>query len=411
MKHEPGREATLNGGEIRTALVAPTPFFTEGGASSRILGEARGLRSLGATVRILTYPPGRNWPGLEILRPRASQRRMGIGFHPARILYDFELLKFLLALPMRSGEHLHVFLHEGAALGLLKGRLTQRSFLLDLQGSLVEEVGRTFRFAREGWLGGLARRIEIALERSASHVIVSSPGLLSAISARDRIPPDRLHFIPDGVATEDFTPSERQDPELRSKWRLQFGLTDDDVVAIYVGGLSPEQGINDLIRHAPKMIHECPKLCFLLFGVPTQLHRFEDYVAQIRRAGLGKRLQMPGPLHYEDLPLALGSSEIALTWKHSPPEEANGKIPHYMAAGLPSVALRLPASEYYLGHNGEFGGVLSQTVAEAVDAVVSLAGDRSQRLRLGRLARKYAEDRLSLKVAASEILRIYRELD
>lgn len=397
--------------DVSVAFLAPTPFYTEGGASTRILGEARGLRTLGVGVRVFTYPSGRDWPGIETLRPRRTSRVMRIGFHPLRPQYDLELLRLMLVRGIRPSEVLHVFLHEGACLGNLHRKLTSRPFVLDLQGSLSEELGRTFPFARSRLGGAVIRRLEVALERSAAQVIVSSPGLYRILQSRGHIPLDRLHLIADGVSVDDFILGKTRDPDRRKRWRAKLGFSESDVIAIYAGGLSPEQGIDDVIALAPRMIKDSPRLRFLLYGTPTQLHSAGEYATKVHRSGLEDRVKMPGPIRYELLPEALNGADIALTWKHGPPEEANGKIPAYMAAGLPTVTLRLPVSEYYLGREGERGGVIAETVLEAADAVVALASDPSRRTSLGRQARLAAEERLSLTSVGRQILGVYEKLE
>ncbi len=396
--------------ERLVTMLAPTPFFTEGGASSRILGEVRGLQTLGVRVRVLTYPAGRDWPGVDVRRPRSSAYQMGIGFHPIRPLYDLELLRSALSWKADPGEKLHVFLHEGATLGLILKKLRRVTFLLDLQGSLTEELGRTFPTIREGFGGRWLRRLESAVEGSAAQIIVSSPGLFSLLSSHGHIPPDRLHLIADGVALEDFPERKEEDSEQARTWRERFGLREDDIVAIYVGGLSPEQGIDDVITEMPRMLKEEPRLRVVLFGRPTQLNRNERYVERIRSLGLEGKVLLLGPLKYEDLPAALRASDIGLTWKRAPPEEANGKIPVYMAAGLPTVALRLPASEYYLGPSGEFGGILAQSPETAAEAVLRLAREPALRQRLGQEGRRMAEKRFSHRAVAQQILQVYDEL-
>lgn len=388
-------------------FIAPTPFFTEGGASYRILALARGLVHLGITPTLLTYPAGRDWPGLPTLRPRRSTRQMRIGFHPIRPIYDAELLQLVLGHRVTPGGRVHAFLHEGALLALVKQRLTGHPFVLDLQGSLVEEVGRTFPGITRGKALSMGRWAERQLERSAAKVVVSSPGLYDQILQRNVLPRERLYLLPDGVAVEDFRPAFRRDPERCAVWRKRYGLSKQDVVAIYVGGLSPEQGIDDIIERAPAMVREVPQLRFLLFGRPTQLNSEDQYRERIRAAGLEGRVQLPGPLPYEDLPQALEASDIGLTWKHGPREEANGKIPVYMAAGLPTVTLRLPASEHYFGMSGENGGVIAESTTDAAAAVVRLAADLGLRDRMGKTARSVAEQRLTLEIVAQNLLRIH----
>lgn len=392
-------------------MFAPTPFFTEGGASSRILGLVRGLQELQIHPQVVTYPSGRNWPGVDIVRPHRSERQMGIGLDYIRPLYDLEMLRKVLSLRMPRRTKVHAFMHEGAALAHVLDRLRGHPFLLDLQGSFVEEIGRTFPHMSQGAVGRLGRAVEARLERSAAQVIVSSPGLFTQVTEKAGIDRDRCHLVPDGVAVEDFPEKRDADRSAVQAWRARWGLSMEHRIAIYVGGLSPQQGIDDVIRLAPKMIEEEPLLRFLLFGRPSQLNQSETYLRQVRDLGLQGKVFLPGPLFYEQLPAALRGSDIGLTWKVAPVEEANGKIPIYMAAGLPTVAIRLPASEYYLGRSGENGGILTEKVEGAADAVVRLARDPSLGSSMGASARRVAMARFGLRPVAEQVAKLYEKLD
>src|SRR5664279_1943945 len=56
------------GRKLRIMMLAPTPFFTDGGAHVRIYEEARALARCGHSVRIVTYHSGRNMPDVQIER-------------------------------------------------------------------------------------------------------------------------------------------------------------------------------------------------------------------------------------------------------------------------------------------------------------------------------------------------------
>ena len=50
-------------------MIAPTGFFADYGCHVRIQGHAQALQACGHQVRIVTYPGGREAPGLTIVRP------------------------------------------------------------------------------------------------------------------------------------------------------------------------------------------------------------------------------------------------------------------------------------------------------------------------------------------------------
>ncbi len=386
-------------------VVAPTPFFTEGGCSYRVLGEVRAFLRAGRPSRVLTYPSGRDLPGVDIRRPRRSSRRMGIGMNPIRTVYDTELLRLLLR-QGSSRSPWHVHLHEGAFLGGIVRALRDQRFVVDLEGSFVEEAGRTVPALAHGPVHRLARRFEGFLERTAGEVIVSSAGLYEAMTERGHLPRDRLHLVPDGVDVPLFTPRSASLSEEGRRWRRSLGFSDDDVVAVYIGGISPQQGIDDLLAQAPEMIREVPSLRFVVWGVAAQRFSLDRYLAEVERLGLEKHVRFPGGLPFEQVPSALEACDIGITWKTSA-LEGSGKIPLYMSAGIPTVASRIPAHLHYLGAAGERGGAIVKTPEEGAAALVALARDPGRRLQLGQTARRVAEQELSWDVAARRIFEIH----
>lgn len=389
-------------------VVAPTPFYTDGGCSYRVLGETRAFIRAGVKTRLLTYPSGQDVEGIPITRPYRSHREVGLGLRPLRPVYDVELLRLLLRSPPEAG-FLQMHLHEGALMGLWERALRRRHYLLDLQGSLVDEVSRTFPWVAGGVVGRLSRWFERVLERSASHLVVSSVGLLDALRSRGHLPAEQVHLVPDGVDVTLFAPRESTAQSQRLAWRKARGLSERDVVAIYVGSISPEQGIDELLNRASAMLEQAPQLRFLIFGATSQLNAMDTYVEKVKRLGLQGRVLLPGPLRFEDVPAALAASDLGIAWKQSP-LEGSGKIPIYMAAGLPTVAVETPAHAYYLGADGSRGGILCRDRKQAAQGIVSLALDASRREVLGLRAREVAERELSWDHAAQQLLKIHEQV-
>jgi len=392
--------------DLSLTVVAPTPFFTEGGCSYRVLGETRAFIRMGVSTNILTYPSGRDWPGMHILRPRQSSRKMGIGLNPIRPLYDLELLRLLLRNDP-SSSYLHVHLHEGGLLGRLEKALRGHSYLLDLEGSFLEEAARTFPWMAKGLIGAIGRSLEASLESSAGQVVVSSQGLFDALSKTAHIGPDRLHHVPDGVEVSDFTPRDHVSSEVRERLRKKYGFSMNNVVAVYVGGISPQQGINDILETAPEMLKAVPELRFLIYGTASQLNSLQTYQERAKELGLQKIVLFPGPIPYEEVPLALAACDIGLTWKYSV-LEGSGKIPLYMAAGIPTVALETPAHRYYLGSDDSRGGIVTKDKDGAAKATIDLALDGSRRTSMGRKAREVAERDLSWDNVAKRLIDLHK---
>jgi len=54
---------------LRLLALAPTGFFADYGCHIRIMGQLQALQRRGYQVRLLTYPAGRDLPGLPTMRP------------------------------------------------------------------------------------------------------------------------------------------------------------------------------------------------------------------------------------------------------------------------------------------------------------------------------------------------------
>jgi glycosyltransferase involved in cell wall biosynthesis len=361
---------------------------------------------LGTKTTVLTYPSGRDWPGMKILRPHRSDRKMGIGLNPIRPIYDLGLLRLLLHNnPGKS--FLHVHLHEGGTLGRVEKALTGHPYLLDLEGSFIEEASRTLPWMAEGVIGSIGMRLERSLEKSASQVVVSSRGLYDTLSRTGHIPSGRLHHIPDGVEVSDFTPRSKLPTEALQRMRSKYGFSDKNVIAVYVGGISPQQGIDEILENAPQMLRESPELRFLIYGTASQLNSMQTYLSRVKGLGLEGKVVFPGPIPFEEVPTAMAACDIGLTWKHSI-LEGSGKIPLYMAAGIPTVALETPAHLHYFGTERSRGGIVTRSIEGAVKATISLSLNESERTTMGEKARETAERDLSWDNVARVLLGLHQ---
>ncbi len=386
-------------------MVAPTPFYTEGGCSARILGELEGLRGLGVEPRIFAYRSGRDPPGWSVERPHGAVRDMGVGFQSDRPRRDLELLRSVL-LDRPDPAVVHAHLHEGGAIGASLLKLRGVPFVLDLQGSMSEEVARALPAARTGWTHRTLSRVERLVERHAAQIVVSSPGLLTYLRQDRTVDPARVHLLEDGVNPALFPGTDVARTAVRTAWRRAQGVSEEEVVVGYVGVFAPSQGIDGLLRQAPRMLERAPRLRFFLFGTGTGGSSIEDYRRRSTRPEMKGRVSIPGPLPFPEVPGFLSSCDIGVTWKLLP-TEGNGKVPLYMAAGLPTVAMAGPVSEGYLGPRGENGGRLAGTEEEAAEAVIDLAHDPTLRTRLGRKARDTAVRKLDWRAVARRLMEVY----
>jgi glycosyltransferase involved in cell wall biosynthesis len=120
--------------------------------------------------------------------------------------------------------------------------------------------------------------------------------------------------------------------------------------------------------------------------------------------GIAGHVSLPGRIMYKDLHAYLALGDVAVAPKMSE-TEGSGKIPNYMAMGLPIVTFDTPVSREYLGEIGIYARLGS--AADLAEKLQLALEQREWAARLGQLGREWAVRELSSSRAGPEIEAIY----
>lgn len=391
---------------MRILAIAPTGFFADYGCHVRIRGQMAALARRGHTVRIATYPGGRDVDGLRTCRPRLWPRRqeMPVGSSWRKLALDALLAPTALAAALRypgGRPHVvHAFLHEGALMGWAIGRLLRVPLVFDFQGSLTAEMV-DHRFVAPGSpaLGPL-RRLERWIDHRPDAILASSAHAASLLADQFGVSPARVHTLPDSVDPTLFRPRNTLPAGDLAALRRQLGVPAGRPVIVYLGLLAPYQGIDLLLESLRLLVREpSPPFC-LIMGFPN--------VARYRRlaADLAEHVHFTGMVPYEDAPLYLAVGDVAVAPKLSA-TEGSGKLLTYMAAGLPVAAFDTPVHREYLGDLGYYAP-LGDAVALAAALRAALSEPEAAAAR-GRLLRQRVLERYTWEHAAAQIEAVYRQ--
>ncbi len=381
----------------RVLMVAPTPFFADRGCHVRILGEIRALQDAGCDVLLCTYHNGRDVDGVETVRIPTVPWYDKLEAGPSNHKYYLDLLlagKALAAGRRFRPDVIHGHLHEGAFIGRLLRRALGRPLVFDYQGSLTDELASHGYAAREGAVLRAMGAVEDWIDAGADRVVTSTTRAGRRLS--EKIGESRVVAVPDGVDTEEFRPL---DDAGRREVRRRHGVSEDAVVAVYVGVLAPYQGIDLLLENLAGTLESVPDLRVLIVGYPA-----EEYRRRVEGTGLADRVTFTGKVPFERTPGLTAAADIALTPKISE-SEGNLKVYNYLACGLPVVAFDSPVNRDILGDLGVYAphGDGAAFCAE----LGKLARDPERRDRLGAAGRRRAVEELSWKRAAADLLRVY----
>ena len=382
----------------RVLVIAPTPFFGDRGCHVRILEEVRGLQARGADVLVTTYATGHDMAGVRTARapnlPGLRARPLGPSY--GRPVLDALLLGTTLRAALRFRPHIvHAHLHEGIAIGLA-ARLIGCPLVADLQGSLRSELV-DHGFLRNGGLPSkLADGFERWLVRRPDALLVGSTTVARLLVDQD-VDPARIVSLPDGVDLTRFHPMSPDRAQLD-----QLGLSDKRVV-VFLGVLTPYQGVDALIAAAPRVIDVVPDAHFLIMGYPDE----ERYRRIVSERGLGRHVTFPGRIPYEDAAQWLNLGVVAVSAKTSP-TESNGKLLNYMACGLPVVATDTPVNRELLGEAGIYAAVGDPAALAA--RVIELLQAPARARDVGATLRHRVEEKFSWPHLIERLLRVYERL-
>lgn len=389
-------------------MIAPTSFFADYGNHIRIWQEAKALQKLGHRVVITTYHNGDDMPGFEIYRswdvPWIKRAMVGSSRH--KIYLDAALSYRALAVGLRvKPTIIHAHIHEGALIGAFLKPILRVPLVFDFQGSLTSEmIDHHFLSGTDSPLYPPLRHLEHWINKQADALIASSHNAAQMLRRDFGFPAERLHTVVDGINTDRFRPfdgSPAWEAE-RRRLRAELGIPPERRVVVYLGVLAPYQGINALMEAARLLLPEQPDTHFLIMGYPG----VDRYGRLAEELGIAGHVSLPGRILYKDAHTYLALGDVAVAPKMSA-TEGSGKIPNYMAMGLPIVTFDTPVSREYLGDLGIYARFGS---AEDLAAKLRLALEqREWAARLGALGREQAVRELNSDHAGPAIERVYEQ--
>ena len=232
------------------------------------------------------------------------------------------------------------------------------------------------------------------------HIAVAD-AVRAAVIANDRLPPERVVTIYNGVDAERFRPPS---PDQRAEARARLGLVARDFVVGMVAGFRPEKNHEMFFAALQEVLPQMPSLKVLAVGAGPHLARFQN---EIGISALGARTLFAGGV--PDVLPYLWAMDVACLTPGSNEGFSNAVL-EQMAVGLPVVVTAVGGNAEAVV-DGECGRVIRPFDTGALArALTELHGDTGRRVALGAAARRRVEARFSLTRMCSEHARLYRSL-
>jgi len=349
---------------MKVLTIAATSFFSDRGCHMRIYGDAKYLEKFGAEVKICTYFSGDDIAGLDIERigKVGWYKRTAPGFSWGKFWLDIKLI-FLCRRVIREfrPDVIHGHMYEGFGIGYVAKRLTFQNppVVVDLQADLEEEFKS---YNRKNFI---ARRFFVWLSRRlinrCNWLVVSSENVKPQMEKLYKHK-DKISIVRDGIDLDLFRNVLRLTEEEQAKIAEIKKWTEGKKLLVYIGGLSDNKGVGDLLEAFLRLNLKNAEWRLLIGGFGNDEEKYKEYV---RKNNLGDFVYFAGRVKYFSLPAYLALASAAIDPKNGSTTEGSGKLVNLMAAGCPIVCFekefnraRLGEKGHYMQNFGDLAGIL-----------------------------------------------------
>jgi len=239
----------------------------------------------------------------------------------------------------------------------------------------------------------LARLIEGKVVKGADVITCDSHALRREVLERYNPPKEKVIAIPNAVDTKLFSPNiPKRDA------RAELGLDIKGPIVFYTGRFVEEKGLPYLLEafRAVKGAH------LLLLGGGFDEHLVKDWLA--RNQALRSRISVIPYLPYAKMPAAYNACDIFVL--PSLAEGMSRSIMEAMACGKPVIATNVGGNPELV--SGDTGILVEPKSPEALAYnIQKLLDSPATCARMGRKAREFAEDNLSVGKRIKSFIKVY----
>jgi len=261
--------------------------------------------------------------------------------------------------------------------------------------------GASFHFGQPA----LTYRAYVAAEKMAApwtDAFISVADEMSQEYIRAGVAPaNQFTTVYSGFDVEPFLHPPRDPREVRA----ELGLQPEDLVVGKVGRLFHLKGHEFVLRAAPQVIRENPRVKFLFVGDGVLREQLEREIAA---QGLQSHFIFTGLVPPTRIPELMAAMDIVV---HTSQWEGLARVlPQGLIAGRPVISYDVGGAREVV-RPGETGYLLPRdSIQELVHALLELAGDAALRQRLGQAGRLLCQDRFRHQTMTAGIESVYRQV-
>jgi glycosyltransferase involved in cell wall biosynthesis len=292
----------------------------------------------------------------------------------------------------------HTEYHPGIWAGNAASRLVKKPHVFTYHGFAPVRAWRNYKQT----IKMVDHRIEtfLALRSNVNKIITVSNFLKQELIRRYFLNGDMVEVIYNGVDARRFNPNV-SGQDVRDS--LNLG---NRPIVLYFGRLAPYKGVQFLIQAIPRVLRDLPEAKFLIAGAGR--YDVADIGRLIRQLNVESSVIFTGYIPDQDVPKFYACCDIFCypsLW------EGFGLTPaEAQACGKPVVAFNTCALPEVVKDKSTGLLVEPRNVEALGEGVVSLLQNKEKSLRMGREGRSRVLKLFSWDKAASQTLKVYREV-
>ena len=281
---------------------------------------------------------------------------------------------------------------------ILPRLIYRKRLVFEMNGIAHEEIRLRGTSIRNKIFAYLIEKAEGFASRHSNRIVTVTPQIADYLIQKFHSDKTKINLISNGVDTKKFYPI--QDTNLLNEMRGKLGITPTEKIITFVGNLAPWQGVEFIIKAAPKVIKEMKSSKFLIIG--DGILRGE-YEREVDRLGLKPYFIFTGMVDYKQIPFYINLSDICVLPKQRLKSGYSPiKLYEYMACGKPIIASRVEGLE--LVENEGIGRLSDPEDVEAfAETLLELLKDNQKRIDMGQKGLIVARERFDWATKVAEI--------
>lgn len=274
-----------------------------------------------------------------------------------------------------------------ADITIAHGSSTLMACALSFQPFVYRQISDT-----QFWAAGWPRRLRVAaFLRRARHVVALSDGAAAALAEHVWAPRRHITVVPNGVPGASFPRVSGAD---RHSHRARLGVPSNHFVALYIGALVPEKGVDVAVRAVAGLTD----ITLLIAGGGPELQSLQSLAAEL-----------DAPVRFLGV-LADSRPAYAVADVNVLPSRGGDSMPATLIeaglSGLPSIATSIGSIEDVV-LNQHTGLIVPVDDVEAVRvAITRLQYDDATRTAMGDAAEQHCRTRFDIDVVAAQWLAV-----